>query len=186
MLKMNQKLKLCVYCNKMSRIFKNATEGPQCLFCYKKERAVKHQKLKIQKKLPKKKSRMDLIGRTDLAFSLLVKMIHSRGEAPNRIVTCFTCDKDLALVESDCGHCISRGNFNTRWMLDNCRPQCIACNRYQGGNIEKFKKRLEAETPGIVERLEMLGKVPFNPSEKDLEEIRENIMKELRKFKRNQ
>lgn len=35
--------------------------------------------------------------------------------------------------------------MSTRFFLDNCRPQCTQCNRFLGGNIKVFEKKLKVE-----------------------------------------
>lgn len=33
----------------------------------------------------------------------------------------------------------------TRWSVDNCRPQCVACNIFNQGNIQAYRRSLVAE-----------------------------------------
>lgn len=71
---------------------------------------------------------------------------------------CYTCGITHDWKIMQCGHFISRRNKATRWLLDNLRPQCKACNQIKHGNLEKFAENLEKESPGIVKKLKNLSK----------------------------
>ena len=60
------------------------------------------------------------------------------------MVSCFTCGTRGFWKKNgiECGHYIGRGNYGTRWMGLNCRPQCHECNVHRGGNLEIYTQRL--------------------------------------------
>lgn len=121
---------------------------------------------------------MALIDKIDNRLSFLVRQIGARrnsGESEAKIVQCYTCDAIYPITRIQCGHFIPRGNNCTRFLIDNCRPQCVNCNQFLHGNLKVFEERLEKEIPGIVARLRELGNKVCDYSESDLEEIEQNI-----------
>jgi len=82
-----------------------------------------------------------LIDRLDKIISIYVRTLYSK----NGMVRCFTCDAVKPIKEIDCGHYIKRSNMNTRFDLDNLRPQCVACNRFRDGMQDEFIGRLNLE-----------------------------------------
>lgn len=79
-----------------------------------------------------------LVKELDKVFSKYIRILYNI----DGFVKCFTCDKQLLIIEAQNGHFISRKYYATRWSIDNCRPQCDECNTYKGGNLEVFKERL--------------------------------------------
>lgn len=61
------------------------------------------------------------------------------------MVKCYTCGAKHHWKDMDNGHFIKRGHMQTRWELDNMRPQCRKCNRLLNGNYEVYTKRLTME-----------------------------------------
>lgn len=71
-----------------------------------------------------------LVARADCLFRYYLL---KRWGAPDKI-QCFTCAFYFHPDFIDVGHIISRGSYATRWLEDNCRPQCRHCNRNLHGN----------------------------------------------------
>lgn len=61
------------------------------------------------------------------------------------LVKCYTCTVILPIKRIHNGHYISRQYKFTRWDLDNCRPQCFACNVIKKGNSHLFRRNLVLE-----------------------------------------
>jgi len=59
--------------------------------------------------------------------------------------TCYTCGRKFLWKDLDCGHYIKRRFLNTRWDLDNLRPQCQYCNRNLGGNYRIYETKIANE-----------------------------------------
>lgn len=116
----------------------------------------------------KRGSRRDLEKECDRLFSILIRMKHLMH---NDRIECYTCGHTYHYREMQCGHYIGRGNHITRWLEDNCRPQCKTCNEYKHGNLEEFKLRLERETPGLPEFLENLKNQTEKHTQSDLTEL---------------
>lgn len=175
-----RKLKFCHFCEEEKIIFKNVEGKKQCYDCYKK-----YKKPKLKMVLKKINlvddgiKRANLIKLVDGFFSKLIKLKYNQ----NGYIACYTCDKIYPKQDIQCGHFIPRGNFSLRWSYENCRPQCKHCNEDLGGNLKEFKARLEAETPGITEELEVKKNLVQKYTMAELEEIKEKIKKEIKKFR---
>lgn len=94
----------------------------------------------------------------DKAFSELIRMSHAddRGR-----VTCIDgCGKTGYWRDFDNGHFADRDRLTTRWHLDNCRPQWPVCNRRKAGKRYEFGRALNAESPGLADRMIALSKEP--------------------------
>lgn len=92
----------------------------------------------------KKPTRKSLIKKLDTIFSEYVRRSHADK---NGIVKCYTCDKKAYWKGKGMqnGHFISRASRILRWSLDNCRPQCYACNCMRYGQNYIFAMNLNKE-----------------------------------------
>lgn len=175
------KLKDCAYCGKARKIFKNTPEGPQCRNCYNYDRACAavHNKTTTKKRKMVKQSP---VLEADAKTSLLVRKNYMVDDT----IKCFTCDTPMEMRSAQCGHFIPRSNMATRWLLDNLRPQCHNCNVVLLGNLKEFEKRLELEIPGITDKLRILGKQVYKPSDNDVREICDDLKKQLSDIIKNE
>ena len=141
------------------------------------------QKKKMQKDSSSSENRRKtLIYRLDLVVSRYVRQYFADK---NGICTCYTCNRRLPWRGMDCGHCISRRYINTRFDMDNMRPQCQYCNRTLRGNYEIYYPKLEKEL-GKEKYSEMWKKARGGDkiSIPDLENLLEkykNLLKSLEK-----
>lgn len=175
---LQQKLKLCTFCQKDKKIFKNLPDGAICWDCYGKQALINRLKAGRPNKESNKKMIMPSLSPTikaDAKFSILIRRIHTN----DGVINCYTCDRPMELREAHCGHFIPRANLATRWLKDNCRPQCKTCNIDLNGNLREFEIRLEKEMPGIVEKLESLGRQIYKPSKSEIIALYETMKKEL-------
>lgn len=85
--------------------------------------------------------RKQLIKKLDKVVSEVVRRAYSK----DGVTTCYTCGKQAPWQEMDCGHYVKRRFLNTRWEIDNLRPQCPMCNRVLGGNYEWYTQNLMRE-----------------------------------------
>lgn len=185
------KLKNCAYCFKPRKIFRTADEGPQCYYCYQDQvRDEYFENLKTGntrrggKKNKKKNEKQLTLESADSRFSMYIRFQHAfwtegGPTGRTRMIKCYTCDKVLPFGQMQCGHFMSRKHMYTRWLPDNCRPQCQECNEFKNGNLEEFEKRLEAESPGTPEQLRLLARKVWAPSENDLRDIIANIGEQM-------
>lgn len=108
----------------------------------------------------KHKSVQKLKKDLDKVFSEYIRKKHAdwKGE-----VECYTCYKKFPIKNIQNGHFVSRVYTSLRWSIDNCKPQCYSCNIMKNGNMDEFAARLERETPGIVNQLNVWKHRPVSP-----------------------
>lgn len=95
-----------------------------------------------------------LINDIDIVFSNYIRLKFADEKG---IVTCFVCDKPFFWKHIECGHYISRGNKETRFMEENGYPQCKWCNNLHNENKQPFKEAIEKYRPGTTDFLEELS-----------------------------
>ena len=118
-----------------------------------------------KKKTGPKPSIKGLRNKLDRAFSWYVRLTHADQDGN---CTCVTCGKVLPWHKIQCGHFVSRKHKSTRWRLDNCKPQCYACNIHGHGEQYKFGKYLdELYGNGHCDRLFRLSHKPYKPQHED-------------------
>lgn len=98
--------------------------------------------IKTKKKLPNKFSKKKLIEKLDTVFSRYIRIKYSDSRG---ICQCISCMTRAPWTEIQNGHYMSRRYFSTRWAEDNCRPQCVACNIFNQGNIQMYRRGLIKE-----------------------------------------
>ena len=96
-------------------------------------------------------SQQSLVNDLDRVFSLYIRIKYADE---NGIVTCFVCDKPYHYLKLDNGHYVSRGNKATRYLEENCYPQCKWCNSIHNDNPKPFKEAIERYKPGLTSWLE--------------------------------
>jgi hypothetical protein len=81
------------------------------------------------------------------------------------------------------GHFVSRSSLSTRYDEDNCRPQCVGCNIFGGGQIHRFGFNLDMECgEGTVARLyrkaqEITKNYPYEEKIKEYQTKIDNLPK---------
>jgi hypothetical protein len=55
---------------------------------------------------------------------------------------CISCGKLVSVKSIQCGHFVSRRHLSTRYLEENCYPQCYGCNCGQNGNYAAFAARI--------------------------------------------
>ena len=105
----------------------------------------------------------------DAIFSKYVRWYYADE---NGVVECYTCDSQKLVKEIQNGHFQSRTNTSTRWHLNNCRPQGVACNMFRQGEQLKFYRRLVADIgEQNVEEVIILSKSSVKYSKQDLKDL---------------
>lgn len=115
----------------------------------------------------------------DRVFSIYIRNLNS----VNGICTCITCKRTFPISEIDNGHFCKRGNHATRYEEDNCRPQCIECNRGTENKDKKFREEL-IKIKGLerVEELERLSRSVCKISDSEGREIIKDYKNKLREL----
>lgn len=153
----------CSVCGK-SRPLANKTKKI-CAVCTKKIKleALKERKAKAKKK--KAESISVLTKKLDTIFSQYIRLSYADQ---NQNVKCFTCDNKIHWKGIQNGHFQSRRFMSTRFHVNNCRPQCYACNIGLSGNQYIYGVNLDKEKgPGTAESMVLLSKQTkkFTPEE---------------------
>lgn len=87
------------------------------------------------KKKKKAPTRSKLVKKLDAVFSQYIR--YSAVERDG-LVQCVTCPTRLPPQNMQNGHYQSRGDYPTRWLEDNCHPQCVGCNVFRKGNYTEY------------------------------------------------
>lgn len=87
----------------------------------------------------KVKEKPDYMKKLDEVFS---KYIRLKYAMPNGICQCISCGSFKHWKKLQNGHYMSRRYMATRFDEDNCRPQCVACNIFNQGNAQMYRRGL--------------------------------------------
>lgn len=91
------------------------------------------------KKSKPKTLKSKLMKELDDIFSKYIRLKYSDD---NGYCRCISCGKVFFWKNIQNGHYMSRRYMSTRWSEDNCRPQCVACNMFNQGNIQMYRRGL--------------------------------------------
>ena len=96
----------------------------------------------VEGDLKKRHSLSDLEKKLDKEFSYYVR----RKDADDGgTVNCISCGGLFHWKEVDCGHFIKRQYRSTRWLENNCKPQCRRDNHFMGGRQDDFAQAIIKE-----------------------------------------
>ena len=84
-------------------------------------------------------SKSKLRDKLDAIFSKYIRLKYSDK---NGYCRCISCGKVFFWKDIQNGHYMSRRYMSTRFSEDNCRPQCVACNIFNQGNIQMYRRAL--------------------------------------------
>ena len=105
----------------------------------------------------------------DTVFSQFIRW--SNADADGN-VECYTCGIRKPVKQMQNGHFQSRRHTSTRWHLQNCKPQCVACNMYRQGEQYKFGNKLVSEYgQEAIDELIILSKSSVKYSRIELTEL---------------
>lgn len=88
------------------------------------------------------KKKTDYKKKLDEVFSQYIRLKHSDSHG---YCKCISCGKIHFWKEIQNGHYMSRRYLSTRYSEDNCRPQCVACNIFNQGNAQMYRRALVKE-----------------------------------------
>ena len=122
----------------------------------------------------------DLSGLFDDLDWTLSRIVRISNADENGIGLCFTCDKPEHWTAQQNGHYISRKHLGLRWMETNCKTQCKKCNEFKSGNLDEYKKRLQALQPGLPEWLMEQSRQVEKPSKYELKILLNELRQKLK------
>ena len=153
----------CSICSKF-RPLANKTKKI-CVFCNKKIKLEALKEKKTKAKLKKAESISVLTKKLDTIFSQFIRLYYADQ---HQNVKCFTCDNKIHWKGIQNGHFQSRRFMSTRFHINNCRPQCYACNIGLSGNQYIYGVNLDKEKgEGTADSMLRLSKqvYKFTPDE---------------------
>lgn len=101
-----------------------------------------------------------LVAKADEAFSVFIRRRDTMVYPDGRYGFCVTCHTYFGYITLDCGHCIRRENWGTRWDERNSHAQCRHCNRFDGGRETIHRERVDKiHGPGTMEALDLKAKL---------------------------
>lgn len=124
----------------------------------------------------RKRQSKNKFEQADRLFSTLVRLKHVTDQG---YVQCYTCDKFVHFNNIQCGHFIPRGEKMTRFLEENCRPQCHHCNVVLSGNLTEFEDRLNIDYPGLPDRLRDIARQVNKMTSSDLDELVKTLKKQI-------
>lgn len=165
------KKKKCVTCGRLDYIFSKGN-CKSCATIKSTQRRVEKYEAEIEDE-----SLQNLIEDADQILSLYIRHLYADKDG---ICECYTCGRRLPIMQIQNGHYIHRADMGTRFLVDNCRPQCAPCNSRHNDDPEPYRTKLEQERKGITEHLLELSRQVAKPTRDELK----SLIAELR-FKYN-
>ena len=74
-------------------------------------------------------------------FSLYIRQKYAK----RGMVRCYTCPVVKPIKEMQCGHGLGGRGNSILFDASICRPQCVSCNIFRGGNYDIFHDKLIKE-----------------------------------------
>ena len=169
----------CSICNKVRPIAIKSKKI--CALCNKKMQLEKgKQRRKIQRE-KKAESPSVLTAKLDKIFSLYVRLKYADNQGN---VKCFTCDNVHHYKAIQNGHFQSRRYMSTRFHVNNCKPQCYACNVGLHGQQYIFGVNLDREMgSGTAETMVLLSKQQKKFSTEEFKELIKHYTEEVENLK---
>ena len=129
------------------------------------------------------KKKPDYKKKLDTVFSQYIRLKYA---LPGGMCQCISCGAFKPWKKIQNGHYMSRRYMSTRFDEDNCRPQCVACNIYNQGNAQMFRRGLVAQIG--EKRVDMVEYRAKNESRKysefEYKELIEEYSQKVRELKK--
>ena len=169
----------CSICNKKRPIAIKSKKI--CMVCNKK---MKLEQAKVRRQVKREKkaeSPSVLTAKLDKIFSIYVRLKYADS---NGNVKCYTCDNTHHYKSIQNGHFQSRRYMSTRFHVNNCKPQCYACNVGLHGQQYIFGVNLDREHgKGTAETMVLLSKQQKKFSAEEFKELIKFYTEEVENLK---
>lgn len=170
---------ICSVCGTIDTPCVKVAKDLICLFCNNQKKAEKQianaklkQRVKGLIKYERAEGILDSVSELVLDIDrVLSRYIRLRDMGKDHKILCYTCDKPVPYQKAQAMHFINRQHMGTRFLLQNVKSGCFTCNVEKRGNLEVFAKRLEFDTPGIVEWLTEQSHTVVNVTKDELKSI---------------
>jgi hypothetical protein len=156
------KRKVCVSCGNKNYIFSRGMCKQCATVKSTTKRIAKHEEAEEDLSV------QYLVSDLDAIFSRYIRLLYADEKG---IVDCYTCGIRLPINEIQNGHYIHRADYATRWLPDNCKPQCEPCNSKHNDSKEPYRSKLEREQNGITDYLLNLSREVYKPTREELKSL---------------
>ena len=150
------KRKRCKQCNKLFQPLRQMQPccSPECAVKYVKDKDNRKKVIEKAQKDDRKETKAKLrqLGRSDRSKALRAaqKAFNAFIRERDKKLNCISCGNKLQIFTGvkgqlfDCGHYRSTGSApHLRFNEDNAHAQCVRCNRYLSGNVERYRDGLK-------------------------------------------
>ena len=171
------KKKICTNCGKKDYWFSNKMCRQCSTISSTSKRIEKYEELNNDEL----ESINNLTEDLDAVFSSYIRLKYSDNKG---IAECYTCGIKLPYKQIQNGHYIHRIDKATRFLPENCRPQCPKCNNYHNDHPEIYRNKLEQEQAGITDWLAEIARQVYKPTRIELKELLSEYRHKLELVKR--
>lgn len=119
----------------------------------------------------------DIISDLDAVYSRYLRL---KAADKSGFCECYTCGGKVRWQEAQCSHFIGRAHLYLRWDSRNTVVACSDCNIGLQGNIPSYSRKLELQSPGLVQILQEESHIVYKPS---ISELKERISEYSQKIK---
>lgn len=173
---MGQKVNTCTYCGATNHSSVTCFKKPRKAIPKAKKKATQGVKQSTKRatkrptKRPKAQSRSQVVKTLDNVFSQYIRL-----KAMNRdgLVQCVTCPTQLEPKYMQNGHYYSRAKYATRWLEENCHPQCARCNIFLKGNYTEYALFMVRKYG--IEKVEQMRELSLTSQKITTAELRDKI-----------
>lgn len=156
--------------------------GGMCQRHYWDSRKMKSAQKQQVKELEQDEDLQTLVADLDIIFSRYIRL---KDADLYGNIKCISCPKVDNYKNMDCGHFVPRAHMYTRFSENNCRPQCVHCNRRKDGNLIEFGRALEIERPGSVEELYEQAKIVYHYTRDEMRGMIADYTRKLKQVQKN-
>ena len=133
------------------------------LTCAKEQKILNSRNKKAKPKKPQTK----LSTLQAKADSLMSEYIRRKHADEHGYVTCVSCGRSFRWQDVDNGHFISRRHFATRYIEENCHPECKGCNRFNHDHLIGYtQSMIDLYGKSGINELQEESKRLLSPSQK--------------------
>jgi len=171
-----RKKKRCSDCGQMEFIFSHG----RCAQCAKVDSA---NKTGLKESNEEESESVAILKKdADLLFSRLVRLRAAAAETG--LLECYVCSSVVHYSQAHAMHFVGREDSAVRLHPKNVRAGCFTCNVTKGGNLDKYREKLELEEHRLPEWLEAEGREPYKFWREELKRMIADFSREITHLKR--
>ena len=178
----------CCQCGLTDTNVVKVKKDTYCLQCHKSNKtkqqmAKQREKVLVRNLIDKQREDGTLDSTKELIIDLdrvTSRYIRLRDMEKDGKITCYICERRIKWEKAQAMHYINRQHLGTRFLLSNLKSGCFDCNVTKRGNLIEYAKKLESETPDIVEWLIEQSHTVSSPTRNELKELLCDFQNKLR------